>query len=289
MENMKRKNILMLGLVFVLALASTGCTAPQPSPTPTLAPSATPTSVPPTDTPEPTNTPEPAATSTATITATSTPKPAFSATLAASPTPPDVAALIEQAQAARKDLKTVSFSVKLSSLSAEADGPLLEASGYREYPDKAYMTASAAGQQQELLFLDKGTFYTKNQGTGEWKRKLSAQGDESLTIDELSRLDVTRLADEFTYQGVETIDGVPCYVLAFDANVKRLVKNNPALSVFLQVEGSSAAGLLWIGVEDAMIYRSQVELRTRLFGVTANLRIELNQTDFDKPVTFPEP
>ena len=286
---MNRKNVLTFLLVLSLALTLAGCAAPQASPTPTLAPSATPTALPPTDTPEPTATDTPAPT--APPTATDTPEPTATDVPTATLAPPDVAALIEQMQAAREALKTVSFSVKLYSLSSGADSFMIKASGYREYPDKAYIAANVNGLEEELLFLDKNYYYDKEKGATTWTRQSRAQASGYLTaVDELSRLDATELTDDFTYKGVETINDVQCYVLEFDADVNPLMKRSQILGAFLQPEGITAVGQIWIGVEDLMIYRIWVDMKTKMFNwIPATMRIELNQTDFDKPVTFPEP
>lgn len=290
--------------------------APPPSATPTE--SATP---PPTDTPTATTLP--------TATATETPLPSPSPTEAAfaestptrsQPPPasaetplataqplegddgPDPLQLIAKAEPGMRRLQSVtvrqSTTFEMVGL-RQSQNQTCQARPSRQNTYCVTETTVAFGDSEPMetymeLVQQGDRFWVREDADGDWEELPAEALEESgLSMDSVTDL---RIGDHMTtaaLAGTTILDGAPVYEITFALDVAtyfQALLGEEAGRAFLDMATSSEAdGRLWIGQEDFLLRRANVEMRFTIEGETVSALSQAAYTGFDEPVDIPDP
>jgi outer membrane lipoprotein-sorting protein len=198
--------------------------------------------------------------------------------------------IVAQSNAKMKDVKTMHFNMDVST---EVSGMAITitSTGVAEQPDKAYMTMEAMGQKVEVLVLSKTEVYMREGNSTSWTPVPADQLSQVGTnTDVMAQLQITDMANNIVKAEDEKIDGVDCYHLTFDIDLKKYFeKVNPSMAEQIQVGDNPGKGELWVGKADMLNRKLTMNASFTTQGTEATLDMTMTATDFNKPVDIPQP
>jgi hypothetical protein len=92
-----------------------------------------------------------------------------------------------------------------------------------------------------------------------------------------------------TLLGVETVDGVETYHIAFTMDLQQVLNLTGAQTPELQDMSGTARGEVWIGIEDLLTRKSVISMDYLFQGIQAVMDMTMLIKDINKPVDIPKP
>jgi WD40 repeat protein len=265
-------------VLIVFALLISGCV---PAPT---APAAPPpveallvATIAPIVAPGPTATPTATAEPTVAPTSTSVP-PIQSAPLT-------VEEILEGNAAAQATLKTFQG---MTEMEVEAAGQTMSmiSQTMMEPPDKEYALTEILGQQIETVTLDGAeSFFTRQAGADVWIKMDAEQAGVMLP----TKMQINEFALSPQLEGEEAVDGVDSYVIAYDIDMARFFEADPRMATFFDPLATTGSGKAWIGKEDLLIRKMEVEMAMKGAELDLTMLMEATVGGFNEPIAIPQP
>lgn len=169
----------------------------------------------------------------------------------------------------------------------------LNAEGVVESPDKAHLKMSLMGQTIEVLTLSSTETYMKT-GTA-WEKIPADQMQSSSGMNTnlaIQQSELLKYLKNLSYKNIEKIGGVDCYHLTFDMDMQKaleLAMGESGASSLGEIKSTTTTGEMWVGVDDFYTRKLTFTMNLEVQAQKMDLTMTLEMSEFDKPVTFPNP
>jgi len=163
--------------------------------------------------------------------------------------------------------------------------------GVVKMPDQSYVKMNMMGQNYETLMISKDEMYVRVSSDGPWtKMDISSAAQPGMNPDFFGQQEaMLSLYQNPTLLGVETVDGVEAYHIAFTMDLQQVLNVTAAQTPELQDMSGTARGEVWIGVADLLTRKSVISMDYLFQGIQAVMDMTMQIKDINKPVDIPKP
>jgi WD40 repeat protein len=214
------------------------------------------------------------------ITATSIPRPSTAAPIPPTATSVPPAEIFQKNKSAMDNVKSFHMSADMT-IAGGGQTVDIQMEGVTELPDKAYMQVTSDAQTYEVVTLDNDRIFMREPDSEIW---IQTGGAEQST----GYVEWDKFARSPRLLGVEKLDGLDAYRVAFDVDMRTLAQSDPSLSNVLSLGRIEATGEAWFGHEDFLTRRVTLVMTMEL-GSRVTYAIDVNTSEFNAPVKIPEP